>query len=66
MSRDGVQNIRNQFMRKNFLEEIATVDQQVALQLANAPFNQLQNWVNQYNQNLSMGVTSPQSNPLYG
>lgn len=40
-------------MRKNFLDEIATVDQAGAGSLANAPFVNLTNYVKQYNDMIS-------------
>ena len=40
---------RNENMRKNHLDEISQVDPQAALALANAPFQNLQAFVKQYN-----------------
>lgn len=38
MPRDIFQKYRNEFMKKNFLDEIQLVDPQAFMQLQNAPF----------------------------
>jgi hypothetical protein len=40
-------------MRKNYIDEIALVDPNQAMLLANAPFQQIKSYVDQYNERIS-------------
>lgn len=53
-------------MRKNYIDEIALVDQQQAMILANAPFQQIKAYVDQYNERISAltGQPIPQLQPF--
>ena len=51
--RDVFIKYRNENMKKNFISEIALVDPQAAMALGNAHFNQIQNFVKQYNDTIS-------------
>jgi hypothetical protein len=53
---------RNENMKKNFLDEIQTVDPNMAIALANQPFIQIQTYIKQYNDHVAAttGAIIPQ------
>lgn len=67
MPREVFLKYRNENMKNNYLEEIAKVDANAAAMLQNATFQQIQQFVKQYNDSIS-GVNpgNPTAPPAMG
>jgi hypothetical protein len=50
---------RNENMRKNYLDEIAQVDPNASVALAQAPFMQIKTFVDQYNEHVAAVTGQP-------
>ncbi|CDW75998.1 transcription elongation factor sii protein n terminal domain containing protein [Stylonychia lemnae] len=60
--RDVFQKIRNENMRKNLIDEIRERNPQAAMMLQNSQYNEIQNYVKQYNE----AIGAPQANASLG